>query len=146
MSCNIFECIFRTLEYTTCMFSDCLTSLTAYIQNVLVSCLNERSSFHYRTIQPSGGISDSTAVLALGFCFLIYLQCTNTGGIPPHTSLLVTHLSCLPQFSETGRCGAESLDQPAYGIDHCVSSATTSCPSIKRILLYGYCAPLRFAV
>ena len=57
-------------------------------------------------------------------------QCTNTGGISPHTSLLVTHLPCLSQFSETGRCNI-----PAYAIALRLM-ATVSCPSIKRILLY----------
>lgn len=74
-----------------------------------------------------------TFSFAAGFC----LQCTNTGGIPPHTSLLVTHLYCDLQLYR-------QYSHKTY--TKLLLLFSISCPSIKCILLYRPDAPSRFAV
>jgi len=53
--------------------------------------------------------------------------------IEPSTHTLFTlspTSSCLPRFSETGRCGADSSNQPAYDVITASYRLQRSCPSV----------------
>lgn len=82
------------------MFSDYYSSLTANIQNVLVSCFRPnqifyvRSTFHYRTVCELQNSFDPTAFCcAFSFAAVFCLQCANMRNSTYTLSTFVTHFT-----------------------------------------------------
>ena len=85
-------------------------SLITWLNGIVISALSEN-------LRVSELFTDSTAcfLLLASACLIVLSLITSrsarTLGNSTHTSLLVTHQSCLPQYSETGKRG---VLRPAY--------------------------------